>query len=187
MRKGQKSLEMIIGLVILLVVAGVVISTFLSQFQDNPGSQYEGTLEQEEINRQCQQSCSAYKNSQGIKAQTNAIEYCTKTFTYDANEDGTIGGTAGRLYNRYCEDGVKCFNVHNCEVGRTQLDAERCGEIMYNYYTSSEIRQTPTQANQSIAEWYRPNGDGDKTIGTCGLDQLDPNTNPTWWSRNFDR
>jgi|APHM01.1.fsa_nt_gi hypothetical protein len=180
MMKGQKSLEMIIGLVILLVVAGVVISTFLSQFQDNPGSQYEGTLEQEEISRTCQQHCAEYKNSQGIKAQTNAIEYCTDTFVYDANGDGTISGTAGRLYNSYCEDGVKCFNQHTCEVGRTTLDAERCTEIMYEYYTSSQIQNR--NPNQSIKDFYKPDGDGDRTVGTCqGVTQ-----GTTWYTSQVD-
>ena len=179
MMKGQKSLEMIIGLVILLVVAGVVISTFLSQFQDNPGSQYEGTLEKEEITRTCQQHCAEYKNSQGIKAQTNAIEYCTDTFTYDANGDGTISGTAGRLYNSYCEDGVKCFNMHTCEVGRTTLNAERCAEIMYEYYTSDEIQDN--NPNSSIKEFYQPSGEGDKTIGTCG----GVTEEPTWYTESI--
>ena len=85
-RKGQKSLEMIIGLVILRVVAGVVISTFLNQFQDTPGSQYEDTLQQEEISRTCQSKCSAYKNTDaGVRSQTAAIDYCTSTFNYDSD------------------------------------------------------------------------------------------------------
>ncbi|AOV94777.1 hypothetical protein AQV86_02520 [Nanohaloarchaea archaeon SG9] len=181
-RKGQKSLEMIIGLVILLVVAGVVISTFLNQFQDNPGDQYENTLQQEEISRTCQSKCSEYKSAQGVRGQTAAIDYCTSTFNYDADGDGTLSETAGRLYNSYCEDGVKCFNVHTCEIGQEQLNAERCKEVMKNYYTSSEVGQSEEEANNSIAEWYQPNGESDKTIGTCGLDEIEE---VTWYSQNF--
>jgi hypothetical protein len=181
-RKGQKSLEMIIGLVILLVVAGVVISTFLNQFQDNPGSQYEDTLQQEEIKRTCQSKCSAYKSASGIRAQTAAIDYCTSTFNYDADGDGTLSETAGRLYNSYCEDGVKCFNIQTCEIGRTTLDAERCKEVMQNYYTSSEVGLNTSQAESRIAKWYQPNGEGQKTIGSCNLDEAEQTT---WYSSNF--
>jgi hypothetical protein len=182
LRKGQKSLEMIIGLVILLVVAGVVISTFLNQFQDNPGSQYEDTLQEEEIKRTCQSKCSTYKTASGIRAQTAAIDYCTSTFNYDADGDGTLSETAGRLYNSYCEDGVKCFNLQTCEVGRNNLDAERCKQIMENYYTSSEVGLNSSQAESRIAEWYTPNGEGDKTIGTCNLGEAEQTT---WYSSNF--
>jgi hypothetical protein len=182
-RKGQKSLEMIIGLVILLVVAGVVISTFLNQFQDTPGSQYEDTLQQEEISRTCQSKCSAYKNTDaGVRSQTAAIDYCTSTFNYDSDGDGTLTETAGRLYNSYCEDGVKCFNVHTCEVGQETLNAERCKEVMQNYYNSSEVGLNMSETNGRIAEWYQPNGEGDKTIGTCGLQEMEE---VTWYSQHF--
>jgi len=182
-RKGQKSLEMIIGLVILLVVAGVVISTFLNQFQDNPGSQYDNTLQKEEISRTCQSKCSEYKSAQGVRGQTAAIDYCTSTFNYDADGDGTLSETAGRLYNSYCEDGVKCFNVHTCEIGRETLDADRCKEIMQNYYTSSEVGLSASEANSRIEDWYQPSGEGDKTIGTCGLDKMEETT---WYSSTFE-
>ena len=183
LRKGQKSLEMIIGLVILLVVAGVVISTFLNQFQDSPGNQYENTLQQEEISRTCQSKCSEYKSAQGVRGQTAAIDYCTSTFNYDSDGDGTLSETAGRLYNSYCEDGVKCFNVHTCEVGRETLDAERCRQIMQNYYTSSEVGLSSSEANSRIEDWYQPNGEGDKTIGTCGLQEMEETT---WYSSTFE-
>lgn len=181
-RKGQKSLEMIIGLVILLVVAGVVISTFLSQFE-GAGDQYKDTLKKKDITNQCQSACANYKSSTGINAQTSAIEYCTKTFAYDSDGDGTVKETAGRLYNSYCEDGVKCFNLHECNVGQDVLDAARCKEIMVNYYTSGKIGMSEGEAKQEIAEWYQPNGEEDKTIGTCDLEGLE---HKTWYSQHFE-
>jgi len=54
---------------------------------------------------------------------------------------------------------------------------------MKNYYTSGEIGQNESEANESIAEWYQPNGEGDKTIGTCGLQQMQE---ATWYSQNFE-
>lgn len=182
-RKGQKSLEMIIGLVILLVVAGVVISTFLNQFQDNPGSQYEDTLQKEEIKRTCNTKCSTYKTASGIRAQTAAIDYCTSTFSYDADGDGTLSETAGRLYNTYCEDGVKCFNIHTCEIGRSTLDAERCKQIMMNYYTSDKIGNSESEAETKIGNWYQPSGEGDKTVGSCRLPEVETTT---WYSQHFE-
>lgn len=180
-RKGQKSLEMIIGLVILLVVAGVVISTFLNQFEDNPGNQYEDTLKAEEVKRSCQSLCSDYKSAEGINAQSAAIEYCTSTYNYDEDGDGSLTETAGRLYNRYCEDGVKCFNIHTCEIGQDILNADRCKEIMRDYYMTEPLSKDEDAANESIASWYQPNGEDDKTIGSCGLGELED----TWYSENF--
>jgi hypothetical protein len=183
LRKGQKSLEMIIGLVILLVVAGVVISTFLNQFEDNPGNQYQDTLQKEEIKKTCQSKCSEYKSSSGgEKGKSAAIDYCTSTFSYDEDGDGILSEAAGTLYNTYCEDGVKCFNLNTCEIGQDTLDAERCKEIMMNYY-KGELEQDEAEANQSIAEWYQPNGKKDKTIGSCGLEEVDQ---VTWYSDNFE-
>jgi hypothetical protein len=181
--KGQKSLEMVIGLVILLVVAGTVISVFLNQFQGDPGGQYDTTLQQDRIENQCTSLCTEYKQARGTSKQTAAIEYCTSTFQLDSDGDGTLSEVSGRLYNSYCEDGVKCFNEHTCEIGREILDAPKCKEIMMDYYTSSKIGDTQEEARQRVSEWYVPNGEGDRTIGTCGLENVDYRT---WYSENFE-
>jgi hypothetical protein len=186
-------LGVIIGSVIVLVVAGGVISTFLSMFQSTPREGYSIVLNSREISRQCTSKCADYKDATGTKAQWAAIDYCISNFHVDWNEDGSVAGTAGTGYNRYCEDGTKCFNIHTCEYNSTKsntsttLNPETCAEIMFNYYTSPQIGQNASEANKSINNLYNPENDPkgrDRTIGTCGLDEVN---GPTWWSENFNR
>ena len=191
--KYRNLLGVIIGSVIVLVVAGAVISTFLSHLHHDPGVNLPVSLGHQEVSRQCTAKCADYKDATGIEAQAEAIEYCTSNFVLGENGDGTISGTAGVGYNRYCEDGVKCFNVHTCEYNSTKsntsttLNPETCAEIMFNYYTSPQIGQNASEANKSINNLYNPENDPkgrDRTIGTCGLDEANE---PTWWSENFNR
>ena len=53
---------------------------------------------------------------------------------------------------------------------------------MQNYYNSSEVGLNMSETNGRIAEWYQPNGEGDKTIGTCGLQEMEE---VTWYSQHF--
>ena len=178
--KGQKSLQMIIGMVMLLVVAGVTISMFINVFQEPDLG--ESTQERQEIQNQCAERCNSWKQASGDNSLSAALEYCTAKFERDVDGDGSTTDIAGSGYNSYCEDGVKCFNIHTCEIGQQTLNAERCKQIMTNYYTSSEIDLSTSEANNRIGEWYQPNGEGDKTIGTCGLQDIEE---ATWYSENF--
>lgn len=172
--KGQKSLEMVIGLVILLVVAGTVISVFLGQFDEGVGEQFEGELEMQEIERTCESSCSEFRQRSGIEGTSAAVEYCTQRFESDVTGDGTTSNVAGTLYNSYCEDGIKCFNVHECEVGMETLDASSCAEVMEDYYTSDQIGMSTTETREEIAEWYNPvDTEGDKGVGSCDLHEVE--------------
>lgn len=40
-----------------------------------------------------------------------------------------------------------------------------------------------SETNNRIGEWYQPNGEGDKTIGTCGLQNMEE---ATWYSSEFE-
>ncbi len=99
MRTGQKSLEMIIGLVILLVVAAVVISMFLNIFQEPEVGQQ--AVERQQIEQQCSSLCQGWKEASQENALSAAIDYCTETFTFDANDDGSTSGRVGEGYNTY--------------------------------------------------------------------------------------
>ena len=108
-RKGQKSLELIIGLLILLVVAAVVINIFLSYVSpEKLPSKPDEELETRRAKTTCADLCNSYQAS-GDKS--NAIEYCTKKFPpVDWNGDKNLGGTKMGIWD-VCEDAVYCFHL----------------------------------------------------------------------------
>lgn len=146
MRKGQKSLEMVIGLIILLVVAAVVIKLFLGQM--NPErigrlgpKQVELRLANEEIT--CRQLCSQFINNNFDKL--SAVEYCKHFVGIDINENGDI-----RDYFEYrtfdiCEDHIYCFHMYDCRWDVGKLDFNRCLQIMCEFYTESKGGQTQAE------------------------------------------
>lgn len=180
--KGQKSLEMVIGLVILLVVAGTVISVFLGQFENTPGDEFESEVELQEIERQCESTCNDFADRSGIESRAEAVQYCTQRFSADITGSGDTRDVAGSLYNSYCEDGIHCFNVHECSVGPTTLNADGCEDIIYEYYTV-DLGMDSSEAEDEIVEWYSPDvNEGDRGIGSCGLDEVE---DETWWHVEF--
>ena len=191
-RKGQKSLEMIVGLVILLVVASVVISMFLNIFQTPEVGQ--DTVEMSEIERECQTQCNTWKQGAGINSQSAAVEYCTSRFNYDSNGDGTLSDVSGTGFNSYCEDGVHCFNVQTCEQDFEQLDAGKCQQTLCDYFQDSQVvgedQANPHDAGQRIFSYMEPGtSDGDTGVGSCGLNDLQDETGNdvrTWWSTNYE-
>ena len=196
LRKGQKSLEMIVGLIILLVVAAVVISMFLNIFTEPDIGQ--DAMEEQEIIQECDSLCQSWQGSQGETAMSNAIEYCTKNFVHDATGDGSTTSVAGSGYNSYCEDGTYCFNKHTCESGRTTLDAERCRELMCEYYVTVDLPldhgegiedlehgiELVERAENRIEEIFLSE---EKGIGSCDLVGLEDNAGysvDTWYSNS---
>lgn len=163
-RKGQKSLEMIIGLVILLVVAAVVISMFLDIFE-NPDIGQE-SVDRSEIEQQCSQKCEQWKDG----SQANVVDYCTSTFAWDNNGDGSTQDMVRQGYNSYCEDGVHCFNIHSCQRGaRTELDPEGCMEQMCQYFLSDRGgMDDPGAATSRIQDLYSRDAE-DGGYGSCDL------------------
>ena len=168
-RKGQKSLEMIIGLVILLVVASVVISMFLNIFQEPDIGQ--DTVELEQVKQDCSSKCDEWKSAKDVNSLSAAVDYCTSTYEHDFDGDGSTSGVAGSGFNSYCEDGVQCFNVQTCESGFQTLDQETCRQLMCEYYT--DINNDPYNITKQgnvhdhISDLVRDN------VGSCGLSDLE--------------
>jgi len=176
-RKGQKSLEMIIGLVILLVVAAVVISMFLNIFQEPDVGQ--DSVELEKIRQQCSQACDSWK-SQGL---TGAVEYCTMKFVYDENGDGNTRQVVRNGYNSYCEDGVHCFNVHTCSPSFETLDAEKCRELLCQAFQQNQ-GEDPSGASTRIQDYFDPANE-QTGVGSCDLANLQDPTGSqlyTWYN-----
>lgn len=189
--KGQKSLEFVIGLVILLVVAGTVISVFLDQFENDPGDQWEGQIEEQQIQSECNSLCNQYEQRSGSAGRSAALEYCTNRYEADLTDSGNTDEIAGGFTNQYCEDGIHCFNVADCSVGRTNLDADGCEELLREHYTEevglplNSSDPDKRTASKEIASWYNPDEtEGNRGIGSCELDEVQVDT---WWHLHFKK
>lgn len=136
-RKGQMSLEMIIGLVILLVVAAVVIKIFLDRMGSTGTDLTKGELALESFRQNCNVLCQRYVDTNF--AGPEALAYCEKSFEIDLNRNGKLPGEAGKV-NAYgvCEDMVYCFNIIECNWGpseKSRLSPTKCKDIMCDVYT----------------------------------------------------
>jgi hypothetical protein len=123
--KGQMSLEMVIGLVILLVVAGVVISLLLQQFSD-PGPDIENPMEIREFLAECERLC-----------EDKDIEYCN--YYYEGNDwdNNGIGNELIKIGDQkwdVCEDRVYCFFVQPCKKRFGDQPIKGCAQALCNNY-----------------------------------------------------
>lgn len=147
-RKGQMSLEMIIGLVILLVVAAVVIKIFLDRMGSTGTDLTKGELKLEAFRQNCQVLCQRYVDTNF--AGPEALAYCEKSFEIDLNKNGKIPGESGKV-NAYgvCEDKVYCFNIIECNWGpseKSRLTPTKCKDIMCDVYTDRQGGDNSTAA-----------------------------------------
>lgn len=123
-KKAQASLEMVIGLVILLVVAGVVISLVLFFIKPKQIEQLTSGIEWDKFINDCKQKCET----------RNYADYCSYYWKGDFNKN-TITPEAvqvGAPYNWYaCEDRIYCFLVAPCEdLGSGREVIESCRNIL---------------------------------------------------------
>jgi hypothetical protein len=183
-RKGQKSLEMIIGLVILLVVAAVVISLFLDVFQQPSVGQ--DTVAKEKITNECTKMCDNWKQLSGTKSRSAAKKYCTKNFVYDANDDGNTRQVVEQGYDSYCEDGVHCFNIHSCQSSRQELDYEKCAELLCDYF-ENDLEADPVARIEAHFVPGASDSNDNTNIGSCDLAGLEGpgGAITTWYTEYF--
>lgn len=181
------SLEMIIKFVLLLVVAAVIVAMIMNVFDgEDPVGGVDEIQNEQEIQTQCQQICDRWKRQDD--AVSTAVEYCIQRFTYDADGDGQVQGqTAGSGYNTYCQDGVRCFNLHECTKDFQTLDAETCQDLMCQHYAESGVGAG--DAASRIEETFAAGtADDNLGAGTCGIDSVTDATGQdiqTWWDQNF--
>jgi len=187
--KGDMSLEMIVKFLVLLVAAAVVIAMFLNVFPS--GSPDVGNTQEiqdeQKIKTACQQVCDRWKRGSGLTAASAAVDYCTRRFSFDADGDNTVARQyGGSGYNTYCQDGVHCFNLHECTKSYQTLDAETCADIMCDYYSNPEVVPSGVDENARVEEAFAPVSEDNRGVGTCGLqDAQGPGGDiNTWWEQN---
>ena len=135
-KKGQMSLEMIIGLLILLVVAAVVIRIFLQ----NVGTI--GTLDDlrkanqyKEFKQQCEAQCNEYEAS-GTRAA--AAKYCSTKFKGATNLKQDLLNkpipSDTKIGLSICPDAIYCFHVQQCETDAGVIDWADCRAVLCQAY-----------------------------------------------------
>jgi len=159
--KAQMSLEMIIGLLILLVVAAVVIQLFLKNTNIS-NQQYLNAIEYRQFKDKCQSLCS---NAQSAGTQASLAQFCYTKLEGAPDLSGT-----GQKYIQsetklldICNDGVYCFMVFPCKRSDSGqiVDWPDCRQILCDAYY--DVYKDTTQANTKVKQIF-PSG-----IGTCVL------------------
>lgn len=192
--KGDMSLELIVKFVILLVAAAIIIAMLIDQLPGGGSDvlNQDKITDEQSIKTSCQQVCDRWKRSSGTSSASAAVEYCTERFSYDADGDSTVSGQfAGAGHNSYCQDGVHCFNLHECRSTQTYqtLDAATCVEIMCDYYQNPEIVDTSAvDPNQRVEDFFAQDvAEDNRGAGTCNIGSAtDATGSPinTWWSND---
>jgi len=133
-KKAQMSLEMIIGLLILLVVAVVVIRIFITSFKQDPQKTFESTIKEMNFKSDCDNICSDYKNS-GTRAALAKFCYTKMIGDPDLNKNGLIDKYQSMTkVLEICEDSVYCFHVTKCETESGVIDWSDCREATCEAY-----------------------------------------------------
>ncbi len=188
------SLEMIIGLIILLVVAAVVIKIFMDKMNlsDPPGT--EG-IELDQYRLACSSLCQRYIDSDFVPAE--ALHYCEKYYDIDLNKNGKTRGEVGHV-SAYgvSEDRVYCFTLIECNWGssrNSRLTPQKCKDIMCDVYTerhaSNETAAALIESRIPFGESSDPYQDeliivdinGDPILDAGGFEQ----TEAVWWVNSF--
>ena len=157
-KKGEKSLQMIFGLFILLIISLVVLSLFF-KFIGKSSSQTEAITtkyfsesQKGNVIQECENLCGNIKGIDG------AIEFCRRTYSVDWNGNNIQGNliTEGRW--EFCEDKIPCFILVDCKG----YDGSSCKNIL------------STQRPDFLTELTK-----DGLNGTCGMS----NTNSNWMKK----
>jgi len=129
-KRGEKELQMIFGLFILLIITLVVLNLFLQTAKKGVGQVGQVStqeLKSQEVNRlklNCQALCDA------INDVNSAVEFCSNLQTLDPNADTSKIPSKAR-YGRYefCTTKIPCFLViDDCQNG--QFTMQTCKSVL---------------------------------------------------------
>lgn len=134
--KGDKALEMIIGLIVLLVVAAVVINIFLGTFDPERLGKLNPRCETDKntFKTKCERLCNEFQSTGN---QLTAAEFCETNTKLDWNCDNKIGKVKAKVGRPHeiCEDVVYCFMVTECEWTNGKLGWSDCVDTLCGVYT----------------------------------------------------
>ena len=128
-KKGEKELQVIFGLFILLIITLVILSLFF-KFTEKGTKQVEGAsaeyfreAKKEKAIQDCEVGC------QKVKDTNTLIEFCKSAKRIDWNEDNTILGKAEFGIWEFCEEEIPCFVlIDSCQDGL--YDGTKCKQVL---------------------------------------------------------
>ena len=180
MRKGDMSLEFIVSLIILTIVALTVIGIFTTVMQP-PKFQCEAG--EQKIVAKCQSKCNAVKMAQSQESRREAIfEYCSNYFNNVCPGDVDLVSNIyvrGSGFNSFCRDKAFCFNFPqaDCNVGGETLGARKCLEVMCKTLTSKGL--STSKAEERLKGVMDP---GKCTLKRSANQEI---LVKTWWQSYF--
>jgi len=137
--KGQMSLEMVIGLLILLVVAAVVIKIFLGSV-GNIGTidDLKKANEYKDFQNQCESLCEQFKATNSRAA---AAKYCSYKFQGSTSLKQNLlnkpveSDTKPGIF--VCPNAIYCFHAKECDTDSGPIDWGDCKSILCQTYYDS--------------------------------------------------
>lgn len=170
-KKGALSLDFAVQIVIVLVVVSAVITAFIRYIpQDSSEIGGQETAKRGKIETDCENMCNDVKLASTEREKLEkTVDYCTAKFKSDLNENNKFERT-GAGFNIYCEDGIRCFNMHECSVEGSKLGAVECAEKLCKYYQEYEELDAFEASNQIAKIYGKDENEGNFGIGTCDLE-----------------
>jgi hypothetical protein len=192
--KAQMSLEMIIGLLILVIVAAVVIRTFLTSMTAvEDFSKYKESTELKTFETTCKSYCREFATSGNL---AYAVQFCTTRLWPEGTSNkfkkpgevdklgvndkipiiASMGGFS------VCEDAIFCFHFYDC-AEYTTITPEDCRKILCEYfapfYRGPDNQINFDLLNKKVREIIK--GKAKYEYGSCNLRGEINN----WWSKFF--
>jgi hypothetical protein len=143
--KAQASLEMVVGLIILLVVAGVVISLVLHYVNPKNMPSQADAMKLRDFQAKCEDYCKDY----------NSVDYCRyyANVDWDKNAEGTDLIKPGKYWDT-CEQRAYCFLVYPCtdRYGTGGQDTlAKCKKVLCQDY-KNKYGDDIDSINQALAD-----------------------------------
>ncbi len=125
-KKGEKSLQMIFGLFILLIISLVVLSLFF-KFIGKSSSQTEALTTKYfsesqigQVKQECENLCG------NIRTDDDVIEFCRTFYPVDWNGNNIQGDLINQGKWQFCEDKIPCFLIYDCG----EWNGEKCKNFL---------------------------------------------------------
>ncbi len=168
---ANMSLETIVGFIILLVVAGVIISMILTRISPDALPYKEVEMQQMEFKNKCTALCT----------ETSSLDYCR--YSFEGGVDGTDWNGDGRKnelisIGEYvtwdvCEERIYCFSMVPCDRRFGSIPAKGCASALCQAYLD-KYNGNVTRANEAVLDKVKP--------GACNLPaDIDDN----WFAKYF--
>ncbi|MCK4729958.1 MAG: hypothetical protein KAT28_01425 [Candidatus Aenigmarchaeota archaeon] len=168
---ANMSLETIVGFIILLVVAGVIISMILTRISPDSLPYKEIEMQQMDFKNKCDALCTA----------TSSLDYCRSYF--EGGADGTDwDGNGGKnelisigdyVTWDVCEERIYCFSMVSCDRRFGSSPAKGCASALCQAYLD-KYKGNVIKANEAVLDKVKP--------GNC---QLPSDIEDNWFAKYF--